>query len=349
MNQSLRQVQEATGASFTADGIVPLSFANDREAIQAAKESVALCDRSNWGLLNVSDDDRTSFLHNQTSNDIKQLQPGQGCDAVFLTSTARTLDLATVFVTEDSLLVLVSPGKVQSLILWLDRYLFPMDRVKLADISEEYAIFSLIGPNSRDLLGAMGVELPENQPDNEHFLVQLQDTEMRVVGGNGLDLPGYTLFVPADAAVGVWSQLRALGGVPMGEGAWECLRVERGRPACDRELTEDYNPLEAGLWRCVSFTKGCYIGQETIARLNTYQGVKQQLWGIKLEAPVACGTDIVLDGKKVGTLTSVSETEDEPFGLGYVRVKAGGEGLKVGVGETDGELVAVPFLSHTYV
>ncbi|MBD2580527.1 folate-binding protein YgfZ [Oscillatoria sp. FACHB-1406] len=349
MNQSLHQVQKAAGASFSTDSIVPLSFANDTEAIRAAKESVALCDRSNWGLLLVSDDDRASFIHNQTSNDIKTLQPGQGCDTVFLTSTARTLDLATVFATEDALLVLVSPGKVQSLMAWLDRYLFPMDRVQLTDISPKYAIFSLIGANSRDLLGAIGIELPETQPDNHHALVPFQDTEIRVVTGSGLDLPGYTLVVPADAAAGVWSQLQAAGATPIGEAAWERLRVERGRPACDRELTEEYNPLEAGLWYCTSFTKGCYIGQETIARLNTYQGVKQRLWGIKLQSPVACGSDIVVDGKKVGTLTSVSETENEPFGLGYVRVKAGGEGLKVGVGETEGELVAVPFLSHAYV
>ena len=115
----------------------------------------------------------------------------------------------------------------------------------------------------------------------------------------------------------------------------------------EQELTEDYNPLEAGLWKAISFEKGCYIGQETIARLNTYKGVKQRLWGIKLSESVEVGTWITLDGEKVGILTSFTDLES-PFALGYVRTKAGGEGLQVQVREASGEVVAVPFLSHEY-
>ena len=74
------------------------------------------------------------------------------------------------------------------------------------------------------------------------------------------------------------------------------MRIQQGRPKSDRELTEDYNPLEAGLWQTISFEKGCYIGQETIARLNTYKGVKQKLWGIKLDRSVSPQTPIFVDG-----------------------------------------------------
>ncbi|HEY9300979.1 MAG TPA: folate-binding protein, partial [Phormidium sp.] len=91
---------------------------------------------------------------------------------------------------------------------------------------------------------------------------------------------------------------------------------------------------------------GCYIGQETIARLNTYKGVKQQLWGIRLQAPTEVGSVISLGDEKVGKLTSFTETEQGYFGLGYVRTKAGGEGLKVLVGEVEGEVVEVPFLKR---
>ncbi len=132
----------------------------------------------------------------------------------------------------------------------------------------------------------------------------------------------------------------------MGDRVWEQLRIEQGRPIPDRELTEDYNPLEAGLWQTISFSKGCYIGQETIARLNTYKGVKQQLWGIRLQAPVESGTVVMLGDEKVGKLTSFTQTNQGSFGLAYIRTKAGGVGLKVQVGEVDGEIVDVPFLSH---
>ena len=126
------------------------------------------------------------------------------------------------------------------------------------------------------------------------------------------------------------------------------LRILQGRPAPDRELTDDYNPLEVGLWQTISFNKGCYIGQETIARLNTYKGVKQHLWGIRLSAPAVPGTVITVGDEKVGNLTSYTETTAGYFGLGYIRTKAGGAGLVVHVGEVEGEILEVPFVSHNY-
>ncbi|MGD2181936.1 YgfZ/GcvT domain-containing protein [Lusitaniella coriacea] len=348
MNQELRQLQIQVGATFDPDATVPSSFGNDKDALRALQDSAVLCDRAHWGLIEVRDRDRLQFLHNQTTNDLKSLQPGQGCDTVFVTSTARTIDLATVYVTEDSVLLLVSPEQTQPLLDWLDRYLFPMDRVKLKDLSEEFAIFSLMGAKSAELLASMGVgEIPQ-QPEGNHQLVQLADMEVRIAVGSGLALPGYTLLIPEDRAATLWNRAIEAGAVPMGDRVWEQLRIQQGRPARDRELTDNYNPLEAGLWQAISFTKGCYIGQETIARLNTYKGVKQRLWGIRLAAPVPPGTTITLDERKVGTLTSHSETEEGAFGLGYVRTQAGGAGLKVKVGEVDGELVAVPFLTHEY-
>jgi hypothetical protein len=146
----------------------------------------------------------------------------------------------------------------------------------------------------------------------------------------------------------VWEKLLEVGAIEMSDRAWEVLRILQGRPAPEAELTDDYNPLEAGLWQTISFTKGCYIGQETIARLNTYKGVKQHLFGVKLSAAAEIGSAIALGDEKVGKLTSYTETPDGYFGLGYIRTKAGGVGLKVQVGETTGEIVEIPFVSHEY-
>jgi folate-binding protein YgfZ len=115
----------------------------------------------------------------------------------------------------------------------------------------------------------------------------------------------------------------------MGETLWQQLRIEQGRPMAGAELTEDYNPLEAGLWAAVSFDKGCYIGQETIARLNTYQGVKQQLWGLTLSAAAEPGSPITHGGAKVGQLTSVVETPTGLAGAGlYPHQSRGGWALR---------------------
>lgn len=344
MMQELSDIQVAAGANII-DGVA-VSFGNELDALLAAREGVALCDRSHWGRILVSDDDRLRFLHNQSTNDFQSLKPGTGCDTVFVSSTARTIDLVTAYILEDAVLLLVSPNRREYLLQWMDKYIFFADKVKLKDITNDTAAFSLIGPESEQIVKNLGAEEIINQACGNHQLFKLEDIEFRVAVGSGLAIPGYTLIVAAEYAAKLWKKLVELGAVPLGEQGWQQLRITQGRPIPDQELTDDYNPLEAGLWQTISFSKGCYIGQETIARLNTYKGVKQQLWGIRLAAPVEVGSVINLEDEKVGKITSFTETENGYFGLGYVRTKAGGEGLKVRVGEVEGEVVEVPFLTR---
>lgn len=356
--QELHDIQAGAGATFaelTTKEIVPLSFGNDAEAIAATKQGAALYDRTHWGRIQISDSDRLRFLHNQSTNNFNILKPGQGCDTVFVTSTARTIDLATAYATEDAVLLLVSANRRRQLLELLDRYIFPMDRVELTDLTDITVAFSLLGPESTQLLEKIGVTELENQPYATHKLIKTpplsppyqggDEGGVRVAVGSGLATPGYTLIAPASDAAHLWDELVKAGAVPMGDRVWEQLRIEQGRPAPDFELTDDYNPLEARLLHTITYDKGCYIGQETIARLNTYKGVKQQLWGVHLSGAVEPGTAVTIGEEKVGKLTSFTETESGFFGLAYIRTKAGGEGLKVQVGEMAGEVVNVPFLS----
>ncbi|MEM1171993.1 MAG: folate-binding protein [Cyanobacteria bacterium P01_H01_bin.35] len=344
MNQKLQNIQTSNGATFK--DTIPVSFGNDTQAIEATKQGVALCDRSHWGLIEISDDDRLRFLHNQSTNNFKILKPGESCETVFVTPTARTIDLATAYVTENNVLLLVSPIRCQQLVEWFDRYLFPMDKVEVKDISSEYAIFSLIGVEGKNLIAKLAGTTPPDAPLASHQLISLGNVEIRVAVGSGLVTEGYTLIVPMNNAAEVWQMLVETGAVPMGDRLWQKLRIQEGRPAPDYELTDDYNPLEAGLWNTISFEKGCYIGQEIIARLNTYKGVKQRLWGVRLNGKAELGNVVQVGDKKVGKLTSCTETNDGYFGLVYIRTKAGGVGLKVQVGDVEGEVVEVPFLTH---
>jgi tRNA-modifying protein YgfZ len=351
MQKDLRALQAQQGAEFAAELGVPMSFGNDAMAVQAARQSVALCDRSHWGRICVEDRDRQLFLHNQSTNNVNALKPGQGCDTVFVTSTARTIDLATVYVLDEAVLLLVSPNRRQKLLTWLDRYIFFGDKVQLTDVTEATAAFSVIGPESNSLLERLGVAVPVDAPEGSHHLGEIAGQEVRIAVGSGLGLAGYTLWLDAESAVSVWQAVAAAGAVGLGDRAWDQLRIAQGRPVPDLELTEDYNPLEAGLWRAVSFSKGCYIGQETIARLDTYKGVKVQLWGVRLQADVSLGSPVMVGEEKVGVLTSVTETAAGPFGLAYIRTKAGGAGLQVQVGDRDHEGVAgvvvdLPFLTR---
>jgi tRNA-modifying protein YgfZ len=329
---------------------------NLQATLEAAKTGAVIYDSSHWGKILVSDRDRLRFLHNQSTADFEKRQAGEGCDTVFVTSTARTIDLATALILDDEVLLIVSPNRREYLFNWLDKYIFFADRVTLKDVTDTLGSFTLMGAASAEILARLGCPKLTDLPQSSHQLYNIDGIEVRISIGTELGLPGYRLIVVGGAspeenranAAALQQKLIDLGAVTLNEDAWECLRIDRGRPKPDAELTEDYNPLEVGLWDTISFTKGCYIGQETIARLNTYKGVKQYLWGVKLTGAVAVGTPITVDGEKVGVLTSCSETDAGIIGLGYVRSKAGGVSLKVMVGDVDGEIIDLPFVRHEY-
>ncbi|MGG6241480.1 YgfZ/GcvT domain-containing protein [Nodosilinea sp. AN01ver1] len=348
MMQALRDLQQTQGATLTSDG-VPMSFGQDTAALKALSTGAVVVDRSHWGVIEMTGRDRLRFIHNQTTNTFTQRQPGEGCDTVFVTSTARTIDLTTVYVTEEALLLITSPGQDQRLIDWMDRYIFPADQVSLANLTQEIAVFSLLGPGGAGILEKLGIEVKSDLSYGHNRVVDFQNAPVRLAVGSGLGLPGYTLLVPTEAAAQVWQSLTDTEAIPIGETLWQQLRVQQGRPAPNHELTEDYNPLEAGLWQAISFDKGCYIGQETIARLNTYQGVKQQLWGIQLNGTARSGEPIWSGDEKVGLLTSVVEGTNGSLGLGYIRTKAGGAGLEITAGDAKGLVIDVPFLARGYL
>jgi tRNA-modifying protein YgfZ len=315
---------------------------------EATPTGAAIYDSSDWGKILVSDRDRLRFLHNQSTADFEKRQAGEGCDTVFVTSTARTIDLATGLILDNEVLIITSPNRRKYLFDWLDKYIFFADRVQLNDVTDTLASLTLMGSESSSILKQLGCPQLTDLPLHSHQVSNINGIEVRIAIGTELGLPGYRLICDRANAPVLQQALTNLGAVTVDEDAWECLRIAQGRPKPDAELTEDYNPLEVGLWDTISFTKGCYIGQETIARLNTYKGVKQYLWGIKLAGSVAVGTAITVDGEKVGVLTSCSETDAKIMGLGYVRSKAGGVGLKVMVGDLEGEIIDLPFVRHEY-
>ncbi|MBN8560241.1 MAG: folate-binding protein YgfZ [Leptolyngbya sp. UWPOB_LEPTO1] len=295
-------------------------------------EGAVFYDRSSWGRIQVSDADRLNFLHNQSTNTFNLRKPGEGCDTVFVTSTARTIDLATAYILENSVILLVSPGLTEKLMKFLDRYIFFADKVKLADITAETQTVSVLGSKSHDIVKELGAAELIAQPYGTHCLVD----GVRIAVGSGLATEGYTLI--SDRSIDLNAKLKELGATEIDDQTWNQLRVEQGRPMPGEELTDDYNPLEAGLWHTISWNKGCYIGQETIARLDAYNGVKQNLWGIKLNQVVEPGTVVTIADEKVGKITSVVDA----IGLAYIRTKAGGAGLQTDLGE----IVALPYLTR---
>ncbi len=344
---NLMILEEGSSTTQVAGQTIVASYGNDEAAREAFAAGAALVNRSHAGLIRLTGGTRQKYLHNQTTNHFNRLKAGESTDAVFVTSTARTIDLVTAIADDESICMITSPERHTVLLNWMPRFVFFLDDVQFKDEKGNYAVFSLLGPQSGALLATVGAEAIVGQPAGRHLLLSVAGVDgVRVVVGGGLVGEGYTLLVPANQAADVWQALRGAGAEPMGDEVWESLRIEQGRPAADRELTEEHNPLESGLWEVVSFNKGCYIGQEIIARLDTYQKLKKQLWGLRLSAPVELNSPVLVKNKEVGRITSVTDTPSGPFGLAYIRTKAGGAGLSVQVGDASAEVVDLPYLTR---
>ncbi|KAI3445633.1 hypothetical protein Pfo_002298 [Paulownia fortunei] len=320
---------------------------NDEEALDAVDNGVVVVDLSDYGRIRVSGEDRIQFLHNQTTANFECLGEGQGCDTVFVTPTARTIDISHAWIMKNAIMLVVSPMTCGSITELLKKYIFFADKVEIQDITDQTSMFALLGPKSSKIMEDLNLGDVVGQPYGSHKHYSVGGMPLTVAVGSIISAEGFTFMMSPAAARSVLKALLGQGAIPMGSSAWETLRILRGRPAPDKELTDEFNVLEAGLWRAVSLNKGCYKGQETISRLVTYDGIKQRLWGIRLSSPVEPSSTITVDGKKVGKLTSFTAgtKTSGPFGLGYIKRRAASEGDSVTVGDSVvGTLVEVPFL-----
>jgi tRNA-modifying protein YgfZ len=284
-------------------------------------------DRSERGKLALTGSEAKDFLHGQVTNDILGLQPGRGCYAAFLTPKGKMLGDMRVFDLGDELLLDCERVALQELFNMIRRYKLGRD-VELHKRTVELGLLSLIGPEAPALAGPV-----------EHASV-------RVTLG-GCDAVAITTDVGTDLFMAA-ADLPAVRGAldfPDGDEAMaEIVRVEHGRPRYGIDLDETVIPQEAGLnERAVSFTKGCYVGQETVARLHYRGKPNRRLLGLRLSEPAPPGTDLVLGERVVGRLGSVVVSPDHgPIGLALVRREANPGDTVLADGAT-GLIVDIPF------
>lgn len=290
--------------------------------VRAGREGAVYMDRSDWGRVRVTGRDRAAFLHNLTTNDIKGLAPGHGCSAAVINQRAQILDHVDVYALPDAFYVITGPGKTAETLAWWDRYLITED-VQLLDETAETALTYLTGPEAPTIIEN---EIPAAQGLPPYGTAEgtLGGVRVRVLRTAGVYGEGYHL-VSAAADVGtVRSALAGESAVAIEPEAFEVLRTEWGYPLVGRELTENNNPWEARLDQSVSLHKGCYLGQEVVARLNTYNKVQRYLVGLQLpdtRLPDAAPEIVDGEGKVVGFLTTavVPPGADRAIALGFVK------------------------------
>ncbi|GIX48343.1 MAG: aminomethyltransferase [Candidatus Tectimicrobiota bacterium] len=338
---------QALGATFTtvADWEVPLHFGDPQVEYWAVRQQAGLADLSHRGLVRVTGSDRQRFLHAMVTNDIAGLRPGEGCYAAFLTNKGKMIADFVVYATPEAYLLDLEPQLVEPFCQAIEAFVIA-DDVVFEDVSAQWGLLSLQGPQAAACLEqAAGAALPALPPYG-HELWHLGSHTVRLIRRSHTGEEGYQLLLPMATLGEVWEALWAhrqvCGLRPVGLHALEVLRIEAGLPLAGRELTPDTLPLEANLLAAISFTKGCYVGQEVIARVTSRGHVNRQLVGLLLaRGPLPpSGAKVVSPQREVGWVTSAaySPALQQPVALAYVRreVSAPGQPLAVVV---DGESV----------
>lgn len=316
----------------------------------AARESVAVMDRSHWGRVQMAGEDRIDFLHRMSTNEVRDLVPGRGRQTVLTSDIGRTVAVVTAYAFPDYLLLVTEPGGAERLIGHLGRYVFFRDRVEFVNATDETGMLWLCGPRAVEFVEGLVERAIADLEAGTFIEAELDGATTVVVRTRELGLDGVTLIVDHVAAEPLLQRLLDAGVQLMDASVYDVLRVEAGRPIYGRELSEEFNPLEAGLKPMISFTKGCYIGQEVVARLDTYDKVKQQLVGVRLERlPVAEDRPaLISDDDAVGFLTSwVQSPAYGPIALGYVLSRFLEPNMTVKVVDSHqlipGQIVDLPF------
>jgi len=275
----------------------------------------------------VAGPDRAKFLHNLTTNDVKRLPVNRGCEAFVTSPQGKALAYVKILACADAILVCTDPGGLVLALPHFQKY-GVFDDIILEDRSETTFEFHLAGPRAEELLRLAGCHLPE-PGELAHVATTVADCPLLVIRESPTGHPGLTLIGAKSGAAKVAGLLRTQGnGLGLAEldlESFEVLRIEAGTPVFGRDVTEKNLPQEIGRdAQAIDFVKGCYLGQETVARLDALGHVNQILKGLLLapqSTPPAPGSVVEAEGKRVGFVTSsaVSPGWDAPVALAMVR------------------------------
>jgi tRNA-modifying protein YgfZ len=293
------------------------------------RTAAGLVDRSERGKLLFRGAEAADFLQGQVTNDVEALEPGSGCYAALLGHKGKMRADMRILRGRDWVWLDTEAGALPAVASTVRMYGIGRD-VGAEDVTEARAILSLLGPGARDALDTAPAE-------DEHAWVQ---------GAHGLYVSTHLgVDVICDAADAEAAR-HALGVEPVSAEAAECLRIEAGRPRFGVDVDTDTIPQEAGLnERAVSFTKGCYVGQETVARLHYKGKPNRHLRGLRLSQPAAPGDVLMLGERDVGRVGSAAQSpEFGPIALAIVRREAEpGASVAVGAAAAGAEVVDLPF------
>ncbi len=325
-------------------------YASVDQEFDSATQRVALVDHSMFGQLRARGKDALDLLHRLSTNDLQNLATGDVARTVLTTDKGRIVDLITAMRGDRDLRLILSPGNEERVIGWIGKYTINED-VSMESITPSDALLTLLGPHAASLADAFtGTALRPNTS----MTVERPYGQVRVASVSSPREHSVRFLAGNTSAAHLWTELTSMGRewglTRMGFLAYEAYRISRAIPALGGELSEEFNPLEVGLQDAVSFTKGCYVGQEVIARLDTYQKVRRRLVNLILSAAPEQHATVTLGPEAIGRVTSSLATpvHNRYIALALVSARDVREGERISLagekGSIDGIVISTPVL-----
>ncbi len=348
---SLSAQHIAYGATLAPDGI-PLHYGDRPREYRAALEAGVIMDRSHEGRLRLSGRDRLAIVHRISTNAIESLTSGSAAPTLFTSPIARIIDRVTVAARDDHALMLTEPGRAPAVSGYLARNIFFNDDLRVSDETASTRQFVLFGHAASALFASLGAPLtPLTIASLSIAGIPCTLLHDKPLMGDPAQAVWRVIVPSADAehadAGEVWRALveagTAHGIIPAGSLTWLALRVRAGRPGVNAELSEEYIPLEVGLWDEVSFSKGCYTGQEIIARMESRRKLARTIVRVRLHGalPGALPASCSADGREVGRITSAAEMPDgEKLAIAVLRIAHSTPGMRFSYAGGEGEVIA---------
>lgn len=303
-----------------------------------AHTGAVLIPRPQVGRVRALDRDRLDLLHRLSTNALNDLAVGEARATVLTTPLARIVDLLWVLNRGETTLLITGAGRSTSVRRWLSGYIFYNDRVKFEDASTTLTQFEIHGPLAEQVAESL---LPGARALSANQFIE--NGEVLVWRSQPLSGEAFTVIAPAGQLSSLWATAQTAGARPAGEDTYQLLRLAAGVPG-EAELTEDYIPLEANLWSAVSFTKGCYTGQEIIARMESRGKLARRLCGLKLNAPVTVGAPVRVNETLAGHITSAATLPDlGPVALAYLKTALAEPATPVTIESASGLVSELPF------
>lgn len=356
MKSTLSEWLKAQGTRMVSDrGLeLPAVFTDPIEEYGRIHESTGIMDLSFRTQLRLTGEDRLDFLQGMLSNDVKALNSGDGCHAALLNDQGRIVADLHVCVEESAVYLDVDRRIKDKTIAALERFLIA-DDVEITDLTNEQVTIAIQGPMAARTLGNLGIS-PLPEADLQHIKSAVQGMPARLLRADHTGHNGYELQAAVSDIVPIWKLLREQSQVtPVGLTALNMLRIEAGIPWYGIDMDENRIVLEVGLPHCISYAKGCYLGQEVVERASARGRVNRTLAGLLLDGSgyqdlPKQGEKLFRDDKEVGWLTSVTTSPSlgQPIALGYVRREHSQPGTQLRIDSAGEGMIAqvtgLPFL-----